>query len=79
MSDSLLCFFAYVTFFLTHILIVEFSYHLADPRLLLFLSRPIISPLVCPPLTESEDLESTVGEVVVRETAPLVIMLLWIC
>ena len=79
MSDSLLCFFSSIFFFLTHILIIEFSYHLADPRLLLFLSRPIISPLVCPPLTESEDLESTVGEVAVRETVPLVIMLLRIC
>ena len=36
------------SFFLIHILIVEFPYHLADPRLPLTLSRPLISLLVCP-------------------------------
>ena len=36
------------SFFLIHILIVEFSYHLADPHLPLTLSRPLVSPLVRP-------------------------------
>ena len=36
------------SFFLIHILIVEFPYHLADPRLPLTLSRLLVSPVVRP-------------------------------
>ena len=36
------------SFFLIHILIVEFPYHLADPRLPLTLSQPLVSPSVRP-------------------------------
>ena len=55
------------SFFLTHILIVVFPYHLADPRLPLTLSRLLVSPLVCP-VAESRYSECTVSKVAVRET-----------
>ena len=39
---------SYFSLFLIHILIIEFPYHLVDPRLPLTLSRPLVSPLVHP-------------------------------
>ena len=54
------------SFFLTYILIIEFPYHLADPRLPLTISRPLVSPLVCP-VAESRYSECTVSEVAARE------------
>ena len=70
MSESWLCFFASVFLFSHSYSYRRFSLSSCRPSPSLIPQPPSCQPSGAPPRTESKDSESTVGEVVVRETGP---------